>query len=93
MATDPPPKKEFSANVNQWTIYDKYMAHEEAKELAEENDVKNEEKQTVRRKFLSEEVENQRNEVNKKMIRCAKILERMVNQNNHEDIAIGNYCQ
>ena len=66
------------------------MAFEEAKELADEKDT-NEFKHAkpMRRKFLEEEFETQKQEENKKMIRCSKILERMVNQNNFDDIAIG----
>ena len=69
------------------------MEHEEAKEMAEENEMKNEDKDSkhMRRKFLDEDVESKKEENNKKMLRCSKILERMVNQNNYDDIAIGTF--
>ena len=89
METEPPPKKGFSANVNQWVIYDKYMENELAKEMADENEMRIDEKEPTRRKYLDEDVESQKEEMNKKMIRCSKILERMVNQNNYDEIAIG----
>ena len=68
------------------------MANEEAKELAEKQDAGVEEvvkkKPTRKKYFERNEVEiAEQNE--RKMIRCAKILERMVNQNNYNEIAIG----
>ena len=91
METHPPVKREFSANVNQWIIYDKYMQHEETKEIADENEAKNEDDPPMRRKFLDADIENEKEEMNKKMIRCARILERMVNQNNYDEIATGHF--
>ena len=90
MQTEPPKKIEFKANVNQWIIYDRYMAHEEAKERAEEKENKIEGESKLRRRtFLENKEENFKEITDKKMIRCAKILERMVNQNNFDEIAIG----
>ena len=42
-----------------------------------------------RRRLLVSGKDNLNNEINKKMIRAAKILERMVNQNTYDDIAQG----
>ena len=86
--TSPPKKINFCANVNQWIIYDRYTSHEEAKDKADEGDNKLDLK-PKRRRFLEKKVENSKEITNRKMIRCAKILERMVNQNNHDEIAIG----
>lgn len=90
MQTEPPKKVEFKANVNQWIIYDKYIAHEEAKERAEEKENKVDgETRPRRRTYLEKKEEDFKEITDKKMIRCAKILERMVNQNNFDEIAIG----
>ena len=40
MQTSPPTKRNFNSLVNQWVIYDRYMAYEAAKERAEENEAK-----------------------------------------------------
>ena len=36
--TEPPPRSSFSDTVNQWVIYDAYVAYEYAKELQDEKD-------------------------------------------------------
>ena len=36
MQTEPPPRANFCETVNQWVIYDSYIAYESAKEAAEE---------------------------------------------------------
>ena len=69
------------------------MQHEEAKEIADENEAKNEDDPPMRRKFLDADIENEKEETNKKMIRCARILERMVNQNNYDEIATGHFFE
>ena len=65
------------------------MANEEAKELAERQDgLEDVAKKKPRKKYFSSQVDlSELNE--RKMLRCAKILERMVNQNNYNEIAIG----
>ena len=88
--TDPPRKIEFCANVNQWIIYDKYTRVEDAKEMAEEKENRLNEEKQKRRTFLPKRKEDEKELTNRKMIRCSKILERMVNQNNNEEVAIGN---
>ena len=94
MQTEPPKKLEFRANLSQWVIYDRYVAHEEAKEKAEETENKNDDgSKILRKRFLEPKEEDQREITNKKMIRCAKILERMVNQNNFDEIALGSYVK
>ena len=40
MQTSPPQKRRFTGLLNQWLIYDKYMAYEFAKERLEEADQK-----------------------------------------------------
>ena len=65
------------------------MAYENAKELAEEREIKKEQKEvkSARRRLLEPARESSNDEVNKKMLRAAKILERMVNQNTFDEIA------
>ena len=68
------------------------MANEEAKELAEKQDTGVEEvvkKKPARKKYFERKEVELSEQNDRKMIRCAKILERMVNQNNYNEIAIG----
>ena len=89
MQTDPPKKINFCGLLNQWTIYDKYQQYEEFKERKElQDDPKKEEKKT-RRKFMESPEESTLEIEKRKMFRCGRILERMVNQNNYNDISIG----
>ena len=89
MQTEPPPRANFCETVNQWVIYDSYVAYETAKEVAEEKEQKKEQKEvkSMRRRLLETPKENSNDEVNKRMLRAAKILERMVNQNTYDEIA------
>ena len=75
--------------MNQWVIYDSYVAYETAKEVAEEKEMKKEQKEvkSMRKRLLETPKENTNDEVNKRMLRAAKILERMVNQNTYDEIA------
>ena len=89
MQTEPPPRANFCETVNQWVIYDSYVAYETAKEVAEEKEMKKEQKEvkSMRKRLLETPKENNNDEVNKRMLRAAKILERMVNQNTYDEIA------
>ena len=91
MQTEPPPRANFCETVNQWVIYDSYVAYETAKEAAEEKEMKKEQKEvkSMRRRLLETPKESCNDEVNKRMLRAAKILERMVNQNTYDEIAQG----
>ena len=93
MQTSPPTKKRFNQIVNQWVIYDKYMAYEHAKEMAEERESKMESGlahlKSTRKRLTEPEQEDPKEVMLDKMMRCARVLERMVNQNNHFDIAQG----
>ena len=91
MQTEPPPRANFCETVNQWVIYDSYVAYENAKEAAEEKEMKKEQKEvkSLRRRLLETPKESSNDEVNKRMLRAAKILERMVNQNSYDEIAQG----
>ena len=63
----------------------RYVANEEAKELAEKQDGVEEvvKKKPPRKKYFSSNEVDFYEQNDMKMIRCAKILERMVNQNNY----------
>ena len=91
MQTEPPEKLNFSAQLNQWTIYDKYQRYEAAKERAEKLEAKKDDRK-IRRRLMETTTENSAEEEKRKMLRCSQILERMVNQNNCNDISIGWYC-
>ena len=95
MQTEPPPRANFCETVNQWVIYDSYVAYETAKEAAEEKEMKKEQKEvkSMRRRLLETPKESCNDEVNKRMLRAAKILERMVNQNTYDEIAQGIFIQ
>ena len=69
------------------------MTYETAKEQAEENELKKEQMQvkTTRRRLNEKEEESEKEVVKRQMMRSARILERMVNQNNHNDISLGNF--
>lgn len=93
MQTSPPEKRIFTGLVNQWVIYDRYMSYEEAKEKVEEiESAKEHDGQKPIRRRISNEVEETEKEIlRRKMMRSLKMLERMVNQNNHNEISLGNY--
>ena len=67
---------------------DRYQRYEAAKERADEAEHRKEEKK-MRRRLQEEEPENVRKREVEKMYRASKILERMVNQNNLNDISVG----
>ena len=91
MQTDPPPRGRLSETVNQWIIFDSYTAYEIAKNKEEERDQQKEQKDVKAEKisFLSKNKESSPGCVNNKMLKAVKILERMVNQNEYDDIAQG----
>ena len=91
MQTEPPPRGQLSETVNQWKIYDAYTSFEIAKNKEEEKDSQKEQKDVKAEKlsFLSQSKETNNEVVNKKMLKAVKILERMVNQNEYDDIAQG----
>lgn len=97
--TDAPPFTTFSASVNRWSIHDTYEEYEimvEKKE-AEDRALQNGEKPKMAPKTstfmkelsleLDDSSDTENDEINKKMINSAKILERMVNQNIYSDVA------
>ncbi|NXY21549.1 DNAI1 protein, partial [Atrichornis clamosus] len=88
--SDPAPFQNFSANVNQWDIYDAYVEEVQRIEKAKEKEkakpqaVKKEEKRSGRRFSY---VEPQHGDSISKISKVAKIAERMVNLNTFDDIA------
>ena len=91
MQTEPPPSATFSETVNQWVIYDAYVDYEYKKELQDEQDLKGKratDKQTKKR-LLGDTNKDDGHEISQKVVRAAKVLERMVNQNIYIDIALG----
>ncbi|KFU86753.1 Dynein intermediate chain 1, axonemal, partial [Chaetura pelagica] len=78
---EPRPCKDFSANANQWEIYDAYV--EELQKTQAQTGKKEEEKKKVRKSTF---LELQSDDINK-ISKAAKIMERMVNQNTFDDIA------
>ncbi|TRY67482.1 hypothetical protein TCAL_05969 [Tigriopus californicus] len=91
--TEPPPRANFSDSVNQWIIFDAYTAYEKQKELQEEqekNKGKKEENVSAYsiKRILSDKKPDPNEDLNRNMLKAAKILERMVNQNTYNDIAL-----
>eukprot|EP01136_Pigoraptor_vietnamica_P011058 Opistho-1_new@49440 len=92
-STEPPPRANFSATVNQWEIHDAYA--EDQQRQAQLKDKKAAAvpkgpgmKEDEKKKKLTQ-VETQTEDVvhSAAMLRSAKIIERMVNQNTFDDIA------
>jgi len=83
--TEPPPRVNFSANANQWEIFDAYQ------EDFEQNQKKQEKHKpsTKAQKQSKSKISNQSDQPDdlKKATKSAKILERMVNQNTFDVIA------
>ena len=82
--TEPPPRVNFSANANQWEIFDAYQ------EDFEQNQKKQE---TVKPSKAQQKKSNEKSNASDqgddllKATKSAKILERMVNQNTFDEIA------
>jgi len=83
--TEPPPRVNFSANANQWEIFDAYQ------EDFEENQKKQEKVKPskIKKPAGKNEKSNQSEQSDDllKATKSAKILERMVNQNTFDEIA------
>lgn len=94
--TEPPPRADFTATVNQWGIFDAYQQDQEKKEREKAASSKKggraatEDRNTVNaRKRAALEFEKQQSNMEdcRKISNVAKIVERMVNQNTFSDIA------
>ena len=95
--TEPPPRANFSETVNQWVIYDFYDKYEKVKEQEdrpiidgnqEDHNVRNGKKE--RRKIglnAQEEANEREKDVSQRILRSAKVLERMLNLNTFDEIA------
>jgi dynein intermediate chain 1 len=91
MQTEPPPTSTFSQTVNQWIIYDSYVDYEYQKEIQDEQELKKRTygEKVAKKRLLVEEDTNQNRELSDKVVKAARVLERMVNQNIYIDIALG----
>ncbi|KAM9408231.1 dynein, axonemal, intermediate chain 1, paralog 2 [Pholidichthys leucotaenia] len=85
--TEPPPHINFSATVNQWEIYDAYVAElskqEKSKEKQKPTTSKTDSEKSKKKMML---VDNQSDDI-PIVLKASKIFERMVNQNTCDDIA------
>ena len=81
----------------QWIIYDAYTNYEQVKELQEENERLKGRKEAEAttsfniRRLVGERRGDPNEDVNRKLLKAARILERMVNQNTFNDIALGEF--
>ena len=96
LQTEPPPVANFSETVNQWVIYDFYEKFEKQKEYEEKDDGSIEDhanravKKPKKKKIglnTQEEAQQNESDVSKRILRSAKILERMLNLNTFDEIA------
>ena len=94
MQTEPPPRANFSETVNQWVIFDFYEQYEKMKELEDKPDVNQDEvrnmKPEKKKKIglnAQEESYEKDKDVSKRILRSAKVLERMLNLNTFDEIA------
>lgn len=93
--TEPPPRANFSDTVNQWIIYDAYSNYERVKEMQEELDKVKAKKDPEAnstfniKRIIGEAQVDPNEDLNRKLLKAARILERMVNQNTYNDIALG----
>lgn len=87
-STEPPPRANFSATVNQWEIYDAYVEDLQRQEKMKEKESRKSQtfkKDDDKKKKLMQ-VEVQGDDISRISKPC-KIVERMVNQNTFDDIA------
>ena len=90
--TEPPLRANFSGTANQWIIHDEYVNYELQKELREdefERGIRKNVGYQGFRRLLGQNTLEGKDEANKRLLRSAKILERMVNQESYKDIALG----
>ena len=92
--TEPPARANFTQTVNQWVIFDFYQKYETNKEVEEKTELEDILKSastsssssaTNRKKPSQAGLTEERAEV--RMLKSAKILERMVNLNTFDEIA------
>ena len=102
MQTQPPPRFKYAETVNQSVIYDAYVKYEELKEQQDDDGNTKKVPSTLQKetsaaikRLLAEKTVDKNAEVNKKLLKAARTLERMVNQNTYHDIAQGtnDYCK
>eukprot|EP00111_Clytia_hemisphaerica_P001567 TCONS_00004473-protein len=84
--TEPPPRVSFSANANQWEIYDAYVEDLQRQEREKEKENKKSSKKDDEKKKKNVAVEVTGDDI-KRVGRASKIVERMVNQNTYDAIA------
>ena len=96
MQTQPPPRFKYAETVNQSVIYDAYVKYEELKEQQDDDGNTKKVPSTLQKetsaaikRLLAEKTVDKNAEVNKKLLKAARTLERMVNQNTYHDIAQG----
>ena len=82
--TEPPKVATFSDTANQWIIYDSYKHYERSKEITEE------EKICVNNDLNDRKLREERlHKAKERLLKSAKIMERMVVQEAYKDLAFG----
>lgn len=82
--TEPPPRTNFSSTANQWEIYDAYVEDLEKQEKQKEKKKKDDDKDKKSKQVVIDAAPT--DEVSR-IAKPAQIVERMVNQNTHDEIA------
>ncbi|CAH8517153.1 unnamed protein product [Heterobilharzia americana] len=85
--TEPPPRANFSANITQWSIYDDYIEdferQQEKSKDKKPTSVGQKQEAKVRKKVVH--AETQADDLSR-FARPIKIVERMINQNTHDEV-------
>ncbi|TSK72118.1 Dynein intermediate chain 2, ciliary [Bagarius yarrelli] len=83
--TEPPPRVTFSSTANQWEIYDVYVEELQRQEKSKQKIIpsKKEEDKVKKKPLLMDSVQS---DDLSKVVKVAKIIERMVTQNTFDDI-------
>ena len=85
LQTEPPARANFSQTASQWRIYDQYERYEARREKEEKNEV--EEVIRTSRVPPVAPAKREKESEGERMLKSAKILERMVNLNTFDEIA------
>ena len=89
--TEPPPRANFTQTVNQWIIFDHYEKYEREKDQEERSEIEDILRSNciTSKKKETKIIQTEKRDTDPgiRMLKSAKVLERMVNQNTFEEIA------
>ena len=92
--TEPPARAHFTQTVNQWVIFDFYQKYETSKEVEEKTELEDilktsssSSSSSASNKKKPRQARQSEESAEVRMLKSAKILERMVNLNTYDEIA------